>query len=312
MRYNLNDIVKYLPEDYKILGNMNAYFTNIKSIFDAESESLIWVNPTRHDRQTLLQNTAAKIIICDFELNTTEKLKDNSVCVINVKNPKLVFLRIAGNILRQQPVYTIHKTCIIEEGSSVHKNVFLGPNVYVGKNCTIDEGSVIQGNCHIYDNTVIGKNVTVNAGTVIGADGFGYQRNEKNELEKFIHIGGVIIEDDVEIGTNTSIDRGTLGNTLIKTGVKIDNLVHIAHNVTIGKHTMIIANSLIGGSTIIGDHCWIAPSATIRDAVNVGDNVTIGMGAVVTKDIPSGEIWAGSPARRMDILKEQIKKLENL
>ena len=124
--------------------------------------------------------------------------------------------------------------------------------------------------------------------------------------------GRVIIEDDVEIGTNTSIDRGTLGNTLIKTGVKIDNLVHIAHNVTIGKHTMIIANSLIGGSTIIGDHCWIAPSATIRDAVNVGDNVTIGMGAVVTKDIPSGEIWAGSPARRMDILKEQIKKLENL
>lgn len=145
----------------------------------------------------------------------------------------------------------------------------------------------------------MGIGIKIGKGTIIGADGFGYERNEKNELEFFPHIGGVIIEDDVEIGCNVCIDRGVLGDTIIHKGVKIDNLVHIAHNVEIGKHTAIIANAMIGGSVKIGSYSWIAPSASILNGVTIGNNVIIGMGAVVLKDISDGETWAGVPAKKL-------------
>jgi len=118
-------------------------------------------------------------------------------------------------------------------------------------------------------------------------------------LERFPHIGGVQIEDDVEIGANTCIDRGTLGNTRIRKGAKIDNLVHIAHNVDVGENTAIIANAMIAGSTKIGANTWIAPSACLRDAINIGKDATVGLAALVTKDIPDGELWAGFPARKI-------------
>jgi len=147
---------------------------------------------------------------------------------------------------------------------------------------------------------------------VIGADGFGYQRNDKGEFEKFPHIGGVVIKDNVEIGSNTSIDRGALGNTIIEEGAKIDNLVHIAHNVKVGKHSAVIANSMIGGSTIIGDYSWVAPSVCMRDQISTGNNVTIGLGAVVLKSIPEGETWTGSPAKPLAEFLELQKKLKKL
>jgi UDP-3-O-[3-hydroxymyristoyl] glucosamine N-acyltransferase len=107
----------------------------------------------------------------------------------------------------------------------------------------------------------------------------------------------VIIEDCVDIGANTCIDRGTLGNTVIRRGAKIDNLVHIAHNVVVGENTMVIANAMIGGSTEIGADSWVAPSATLRDAIQIGAASTVGLGAVVTKSVPDGEVWAGNPAK---------------
>ncbi|MDX9907755.1 MAG: UDP-3-O-(3-hydroxymyristoyl)glucosamine N-acyltransferase, partial [Bacteroidales bacterium] len=140
----------------------------------------------------------------------------------------------------------------------------------------------------------------------------GYQRNSYNKLEKFPHIGGVIIEDDVEIGANTCIDRGTLGNTVIKKGAKVDNLVHVAHNVTIGNHAAIIANTMIGGSTVIEDYAWIAPSVSLMNGLSVGKGATAGLGAVVTKNIPDNETWAGNPARPMESfikLQGQFKQM---
>ena len=122
----------------------------------------------------------------------------------------------------------------------------------------------------------------------------------------------MIIEDFVEVGSNTSIDRGSLGNTIIKEGAKIDNLVHIAHNVIVGKSCLVIANSMIGGSTIIDDFSWIAPSASILNQVKIGKNVTVGMGAVVTKSIPDGETWTGVPAKPMQEFLEIQKKIKAL
>jgi len=161
----------------------------------------------------------------------------------------------------------------------------------IGDNVTISEYCVIRAD------VIIGNNVKIGSSTIIGGLGFGFSRDNKNKLHRFPHIGGVIIGDEVEIGSNTSIDRGSLSNTIIKNGVKIANLVHIAHNVIIGKDSLIIAHSVLCGSCIIGERTWIAPSVCVKNGIIIGNDVVVGMGAIVTKNIPDNESWIGNPAR---------------
>ena len=142
-----------------------------------------------------------------------------------------------------------------------------------------------------------GKNVQIGVNCSIGNDGFQYIKDVDGDLIKFPHFGNVILEDDVEIANNTCIDRGALSNTIIRRGVKIDNLVHIAHNVEIGENTQVIALSMIAGSVKIGKDCWISPSSCIKNQLTIGDNVLIGMGAVVISDVESNSIMVGNPAK---------------
>lgn len=143
----------------------------------------------------------------------------------------------------------------------------------------------------------MGERVRVGPGAVIGFSGFGYERNEEGAYEHFPHLGGVIIGDDVDIGSNTCIDRGVLGDTVICDGAKIDNLVHIAHNARIGKNCIIVAHSCIAGSARIEDGAWIAPHGCVRDGVTVGEGAMVGMGAVVTKDVEAYDVVVGVPAK---------------
>lgn len=146
----------------------------------------------------------------------------------------------------------------------------------------------------------IGQRVRIGPGARIGFDGFGYEKNKDNAWEHFPHRGRVIIGDDVDIGANTCVDRGTLEDTVIENGVKIDNLVHVAHNVRIGPNSIIIAGTVIGGGVKIGRNVWLSINSSIRDYITVGDDAQIGMGAVVTKNIPAGKMWwIGNPAREM-------------
>ena len=168
---------------------------------------------------------------------------------------------------------------------------------------------IIYGNVTINDRTTIGNNVKVQSGTVIGGEGFGYLKSDKLGIINFPHIGGVVLEDNVEVGANNTIDRGALSNTILRKDVKTDSLVHIAHNVVIGERTLIMANAMFSGSVTVGKDCWISPSSSMRDTIKIGDNVTVGLGAVVTKNIPSNQIWTGSPARE---LKEFIKTLNKI
>ena len=147
--------------------------------------------------------------------------------------------------------------------------------------------------------------------SVIGGVGFGYAQDElTKQYVRFPHYGRVIIHNNVSIGNNTCIDRGSLSDTIMHDGVKIDNLVHIAHNVKIGKNTLIIANAMIAGSVIIGENCWIAPSSCIRNGITIGDNVTVGLASTVTKNIGSSQTVMGSPAVSIEDflkLREQQK-----
>jgi len=216
--------------------------------------------------------------------------------MILVSKPRLAFIRIMQAYFQEDRLYTISPTAVIDTEALLDPDIYIGSYTSIGK-CIIGAGTIIYGNVYIYSNVKIGKNVVIHAGTVIGADGYSYERNEKGELEKFPHVGGVVIEDEVEIGSNTSIDRGTLGDTFIGRGSKIDNQCHIAHNVIIGKHCVVVAQSLIGGGTKIGDFSWVAPCVCLRDGITIGKNTVIGMGSVVTKNIDDNCLVLGVPAK---------------
>ncbi len=313
--YEYSAIIKLLVERQNVLSFNNSLthyipLTNITDLTNAREGSLVWVASNNNNALEVIKNSKATYIICGENVDLT-KVFENKL-VIRVKNPRLFFVQILSDFLELLPnVSEIHSTAVIDSESIIGENVSIGANSVIGK-CEIGDDTIIGANVTIYDRCVIKKRVKINSGTVIGSDGFGYERLDDGTLIKFPHIGSVLIEDDVEIGANTCIDRATLGVTHLKRGVKIDNLVHIAHNVVVGENTAVIALAMVGGSTLIGNNSWIAPSVALRDGLMIGSNSTIGMGAVVTKNVPDGETWTGGPAKNLTEFLELQKKLKNL
>jgi UDP-3-O-[3-hydroxymyristoyl] glucosamine N-acyltransferase len=308
--YTFRDLEESIPKDSIIVGNTELVkLANARSLSTGQEDSIIWLNKENSENLEIIQNCKANVIIADRSV--FKEIKKDGCLLIWVAEPRLVFLRVINRLFNAKPSNSVDPSARIHPDAIIANDVFVGAGVYIGKS-VVGNGTVIYANCVIYDNVKIGKNVTIHAGTIVGADGFGYQRNEFNELEKFPHIGGVVIEDDVEIGSNTCIDRGTLEDTLVKRGAKIDNLVHIAHNVIIGKHAAVIAHAMIGGSTSLGDYSWVAPNAALRDGLSIGINSVIGLGAVVTKNIPDKETWTGNPARELKeflALQNKLKRI---
>ncbi|MBL8048207.1 MAG: hypothetical protein JNJ45_05945 [Chthonomonas sp.] len=193
-----------------------------------------------------------------------------------------------------RPVGT-HPSAVLE--SPVGHNCFIGANVVIEPNCQIGDEVVIDANTVVKAGTRIGHRVTIGANSTIGGAGFGYERDIDGQYVMIPHLGVVVLEDGVEIGNNTAIDRAVLGETRLRRNVKVDNLVHIAHGCDIGENSLVIAHAMIAGSTKIGANVWVAPCAAVINKTTVGDNAVVGMGAVVTKPVEAGDVVVGSPAR---------------
>jgi len=179
----------------------------------------------------------------------------------------------------------------------------------IGKS-SIGKGSIIHGHVFIYDNCTIGKNVEIFAGCVIGGKGFGFERNKNGELENFPQLGGLIIEDNVEIQGLCNVEVGTLADTVIGQGTKIDSCCHIGHNCRIGKHCVITAHTMFGAGIEVADYAWISPSAVLRNRIKIGERSQIVTGAVVVKDVLPGELVMGVPARPEKEFKRFLKKMK--
>jgi UDP-3-O-[3-hydroxymyristoyl] glucosamine N-acyltransferase len=222
----------------------------------------------------------------------------DDVTLLICENPRLTFMRAAGlYFLPPQPGPGIHALAAIHPTAQIDPTAHIGAYCNIGADTVIGAETVIHPHVTIYDRVHIGARCQINSGTVIGADGFGYERNEKGELEKFPHLGSVLIADDVEIGANSCIDRGSIGDTIIHARARIDNLVHVAHNVQIGEDAAVIALSMLGGSAKIGAGAWIAPGAVLMNQVAVGSGGTVGLGAVVVKNVADGQTVMGAPAQ---------------
>ncbi len=313
MRYTVTQLLECLhDEELQVIpGSPEIRVSKALSITEADEETMVWIKPNAEKAVSLISDTLAKLIICDEPAYLSVKEKKLEKAFLLVREPRRIFSKIVNTLFVKLPAPGIHPTAFVHPKAIIGNNCYIGPFVYIDE-AIIGANTILHGHCHVYNKVTIGSNCIIHAGVVIGSDGFGYTRDEVGNVEKFPHIGGVIIGDDVEVGSNTCIDRGSLGNTVIENGVKIDNLVHIAHNVLVQPNAFIIANAMIGGSTRIGKGAWVAPSASLLQQLHIGDHATIGVGAVVTKDVPAGETWTGTPARPLTEFLAQQKKIKNM
>ena len=318
----------------EILGDGNVEITGISEIQRARKGDLTFLTNPRYKR--FLKGTEASAILTGAPI---EGLKiPQLVC----SEPYVVFAKLLSEFYPEElPPPKISEKATISEGVKIGKDSFIGdysfigegteigdnvyifPGVYIGKKCRIGSNTVIYPNVTIYDKSLIGRFVRIHSGAVIGSDGFGYAfSREEMRTYKIPQVGRVVIEDFVEIGANTTIDRGTLGETVIGEGTKIDNLVQIGHNVKIGKYCFIVSQVGISGSTKIGDFVTLAGKVGVAGHVEIGDNVTVAAKSGVTKSLREPGVYAGFPAKpyrewrkvqaivdRLPEIYEKIKKL---
>jgi UDP-3-O-[3-hydroxymyristoyl] glucosamine N-acyltransferase len=245
--------------------------------------------------------------------------------LLRLKNPRLAFARTlelfyvkpyqasgisekasvgANVVIGDDP--SIHPFVVLADDVKVGDRVTLYPGVAIGRGSVVHDDSIIHANVSIGENIRIGKRVIIHAGTVIGSDGFGFV-TDNGRHHKIPQTGGVIIEDDVEIGANCTIDRATLGNTVIKNGTKLDNQVHVAHNVTIGEHCLLAAQTGIAGSSTLGNFVVFGGQVGVADHISIGDRVMAGGGSGISRDLDAGQVVAGYYAMPIrDWLKVQV------
>ena len=293
-QFSLADVSGAVPDLQQVAGNSAATFSRPASFNQACPDSITFLRGEGQQAREQICASPAAIILC--RPGAVPPGYAGAAALIVVAEPRKAFIRLLSRLFTPERPSGIHPGAIVSPDAMVDPTAYIGPGAVLGR-CTIGPGSVIHANVTIYDQVQIGQRVIVHAGTVIGTDGFGYERGEDGSMEKFVHLGGVVIEDDVEIGSNTSIDRGTLGDTVIRSGAKIDNQIHIAHNVDVGHDAVIIAQSMIGGSVRIGDRAWIAPSVAIMNGLTIGADAVCGLGSVVTKAVLDGSTVMGNPAR---------------
>jgi UDP-3-O-[3-hydroxymyristoyl] glucosamine N-acyltransferase len=295
----LTEIINHL-EPIKTMGNLKKEISSIKSIEDIKSfddNSICWINSK--NIKTIEQLNCGTII-CS---NTDNIIVNDNCTIIIVEDPRKAFAKIMNIFFKEDEPITIHNSAIIDNSVKIGQNVSIGPYTIIEKSCVIGDNVTIGANNVIKRKTIIEENVKIGSNNTIGDLGFGYEKDDSGFYQRIQHIGNVFIQKNVEISNNVCIDRAVLGSTIIGENSKIDNLVHIAHGVKIGKNTLIIANSMIAGSTTIGDNVWIAPSSSILNKLYINDNSVIGMGTVVLKDVEMNSIIAGNPGRKL------IKKL---
>jgi UDP-3-O-[3-hydroxymyristoyl] glucosamine N-acyltransferase len=338
MKFSARKIAEVLQGD--VVGDPDIEVFKVSKIEEGEDGSISFLANPKYE--SFIYSTKASIVIVNKDFNPEKKVP---ATLIRVEDAYSAFARLLEVYNEQRSNKTgISEKAYIHPSSKIGENVYIGEfvvvgenvsvgantkiyaNTSIGENVEIGSDSLIYAGVRIYNDCRIGNDVTLHSGVVIGSDGFGFAPQSDNQYKKVIQSGNVIIEDRVEIGSNTTIDRATLGSTIIRKGVKLDNLIQIAHNVEIGENTVIAAQTGISGSTKIGANCMIAGQVGIIGHINIADDVKIAAQSGIGSDIKKkGAIYMGSPAfevseykksyiyfRRLPRLVERLEKLEKL
>ncbi len=286
-------------------GNGNTVLSRLAALNDADSQALAFITNDKAVKALPSLKAGALLVHRYFP--------ESSIPQLVVSNPLLAFALTAQKFFIHAPAPrgvasdmtkgagvtigpdpSIWPLVTVGDRITIGARVTLYPGVFIGSDCTIGDDTVLYPNVVIREGCTIGARVIVHSGTVIGADGFGYVQHQGRH-QKIPQLGGVLIEDDVELGANVTIDRATLGQTVVKRGTKVDNLVQIAHNVTVGEHSILVAQVGIAGSTTIGHHVMIGGQAGLADHLHVGDQVMIAARAGVNRNLEPNQIVSGAP-----------------
>lgn len=333
-RYSLQQIVSRLGGE--LVGNGDTDISRVASLASAKQGHISFLTDSKYLSQ-LASTEASAVILSPVERDSTTLPR------IVTENPYAYFAKVSELLNPQGKHHAgiddtarIGNDCTIADSCSIAahvvigshvtlgENVTIGPNCVVGENVVIGDNSQLQANVTVYHDCVIGRSCNLFSGTVIGADGFGYAEDDGRWV-KIPQVGRVLIEDYVDIGANTTIDRGALDDTVIEEGVKLDNLIQVGHNCHIGAHTVIAGCVGIAGSAIIGKHCKIGGAAMILGHLQIADGVTISPGSMITRSLTQADTytalmpfqahgeWLKTAAniRRLGDLVERVKQLEN-
>ncbi|MGB5419692.1 UDP-3-O-(3-hydroxymyristoyl)glucosamine N-acyltransferase [Algibacter sp.] len=324
MKFTAQQIAGILNGD--VVGNPDIEVSKLAKIEEGFEGALTFLANPKYTPHIYTTKASVTIVNKTFE-------PDNSVktTLIKVDDAYLAF----SKILEYYNSVKLNKTGIeqpsfISDSSNYGDNIYIGafsyvgenvvmgdnvkifPSAYIGDNVVIDDNTIIFSGAKIYSETIIGKNCVINSGAIIGADGFGFAPNEDGSYSKIPQTGNVIIEDYVDIGAATTIDRATIGSTIIRSGVKLDNHIQVAHNVEIGNNTVIAAQTGVAGSTKIGKNCQIGGQVGIAGHITIGDNVKIQAQSGIGRHVKDNEILQGSPAIKLSDYNKSYVHFKNL
>lgn len=308
----------------KITGDETLKISNLARIEEAKENDLTFLYHPSYEKFFPDTKASAIIVKPDFK-----KTRDD-IAYLEIEKPEDAFAELIINFFPLNVLLDeIDETAFIHQDAEIGENVALGKNVVISADCVIGnnvrifhntvllenvkigEDCILYPNVNIREDSIIGSRVIIHAGSVIGSDGFGYNPDEKGRYRKVPQIGNVIINDDVEIGANTCIDRAALGSTIIGRGTKIDNLVQIAHNCKIGEDTVISGQVGVAGSSKVGDNCMLAGQVGIASHLNISDQVVLLAQSGVTKNLKPG-YYFGTPAKEMKNAHKLEAHLRNL
>ncbi len=306
MKFTVKQIAEIL--NGKIIGNPEIKVHSLTKIEEGNPGDLCFLSNPKYKQFIYSTNASAVIVNKDF--NTDKKINTTLILVEDAYHSFSQLLEIYNKTKNNKTGIDSHTNIdttaqigeniyigaftFISEGVKIGNNVKINPNCYIGENVSIGDNSILFPGVNIYHDCKIGKNNILHSGVVIGSDGFGFSNGNKSDYTKIAQIGNVILEDDIEVGSNTSIDRATMGSTFIRKGVKLDNLIQIGHNVDIGDNTVIASQVAIAGSTKIGKNCMIGGQTAIAGHLNIADEVKIAGNSGIASSIKEkGKIVQG-------------------
>ena len=298
-KISVKKIAKFLKTSY--MGK-DFDITSLSSLNNVKNNSLLFYSDIINFKFKLKDNMVYDLKKLEKFKNiaiiTTEKIKNKiNIPIISSENPRLDFQRVAMEFFTEDEFSPgVHKTAIIEKGSTIGKNVYIGPHCYIGNSVKIGDKTKVLANTCIYGKTQIGSNSVILSNTTIGSEGFSFYFTG-DEFFHFPHLGSVLIGDNVWIGSNCTVEKSQMDQTIIEDHVKIDDIVHVGHNSIVKKDTQITAGSVISGRAKIGKGCWIAPNSVIDAGCEIGDGCIVGTASLVMSNFPKNSVIVGSPAR---------------
>ena len=305
-KISIKKIAKFLKTSYT---GKDFDITSLSSLNNVKNNSLLFYSELANYQFKIKDNVTYDLKKLEkfknIALITTDEIKNKiNIPIISSENPRLDFQRVAMKFFTEDEFSPgIHKTAVVEKNSIIGKDVYIGPHCYVGNNVKIGDKTKILANACIYGKTQIGSNSVIFSNTTIGSEGFSFYFTG-DEFFHFPHFGSILIGDNVWVGSNCTVEKSQMDQTIIEDHVKIDDLVHIGHNSIVKKHTQITAGSIISGRVKIGKSCWIAPNSVIDPGCEIGDNCFVGTSSLVRSNFPENSVIVGSPAK---FLKKMFK-----